>query len=105
MASMSGEKLQSLRPWRPKLHFLFKAATDNNSFSQKINKVPLISKFHKFKKSYLNNSNPDLYNSSNLDDDAMSVFDNVDEMQAEFLQMNIARVEEILADLNEHLDN
>ena len=35
----------------------------------------------------------------------MSVFDNVDEMQAEFLQMNIARVEEILADLNEHLDN
>ena len=45
MASMSGEKLHSLRPWRPKLHFLFKAATDNNSFSQKINKVPLISNF------------------------------------------------------------
>ena len=58
----------------------------------------------KLKKGYLNNSNPDLFMSSNLDDDTQSVFENVDGIQADFLIMNLSRVEEILADLNEHLD-
>ncbi len=54
----------------------------------------------RLRKSELSNSNPDLMD---IDDDAQSVvIENFDEMQSAFLQMNLARVEEILNELNQN---